>query len=47
MLFRSDTTEFARVVGAIDRYPLDEGVAETIGRFRALIAAGATIVPGR
>ena len=42
-----DTTDFVRVVGAIDRYPLADGVAETIDRFRELLAAGATIVPGR
>ena len=42
-----DSTEFARVVGAIDRYGLADGVAETIERFQALIAAGAEIVPQR
>jgi hypothetical protein len=40
-------TGFARVVGDLDRYALDEGVAETIGRFRDLLAAGAVIVPAR
>ena len=40
-----DASGFDRIVGAIPRYPLDEGVAETIGRFRDLIAAGAEIVP--
>ncbi len=40
-----DTREFDRVVGTIPRYPLAEGVAETIERFRALLASGATIVP--
>ena len=42
-----DSTDFARVVGAIDRYGLADGVAETIERFQALIAAGAEIVPQR
>ena len=42
-----DMTEYARVVGPLERYPLAEGVAETIGRFRDLLAAGATIVPER
>jgi len=42
-----DASAFDRVVGTIPRYALDEGVAETIGRFRALLAAGAEIVPQR
>ncbi len=40
-----DASAFARVVGSIPRYPLDEGVAETIARFRDLIAAGADVLP--
>ena len=39
-----DSTDFARVVGDVERYPLDAGVADTIERFQALIAAGAEIV---
>jgi hypothetical protein len=31
----------------VERYPLADGVAETIERFQALIAAGAEIVPQR
>ena len=42
-----DSTDFARVVGDVERYPLDAGVADTIERFQALIAAGAEIVPQR
>ncbi len=42
-----DARDFDRVVGVIERYPLDEGVAETIERFRALLAAGATVIPQR
>jgi UDP-glucuronate 4-epimerase len=42
-----DASAFDGVVGAIERYPLDEGVAETIGRFRALLDEGAEIVPQR
>ena len=42
-----DSTDFARVVGDVERYPLDAGVADTIERFQALIATGAEIVPQR
>ena len=42
-----DTSDFARVVAPLERYALAEGVAETIGRFRDLLAAGAVIVPER
>lgn len=42
-----DASDFARVVGDLDRLTLADGVAETIERFRALRAAGAEIVPKR
>lgn len=42
-----DTSDFARLVGEVERFPLAEGVADTIDRFRALRAAGAEIVPPR
>lgn len=42
-----DTTDFSRIVGDINRYQLDEGVAETIHRFQQLLGAGAEIVPQR
>lgn len=42
-----DSTDFARVVGSVERYQLADGVAETIERFQALVAAGAEIVPQR
>jgi UDP-glucuronate 4-epimerase len=42
-----DTSDFDRVVGAIGRYDLAAGVADTMARFRALLADGATIVPER
>lgn len=42
-----DTREFDRVVGAVPRYALAEGVAETIERFRSLLEAGAVIIPQR
>jgi UDP-glucuronate 4-epimerase len=35
-----DTREFVRVVGALERYPLRDGVAETIDRFAALAEKG-------
>ena len=42
-----DTTDFSRIVGDINRYQLDEGVAETIHRFQKLLGEGAEIVPQR
>jgi nucleoside-diphosphate-sugar epimerase len=42
-----DASDFARVVGDVERLSLSEGVAETIERFRTLRAAGAEITPAR
>lgn len=35
-----DLSEFARVVGEVERYSLEQGIAETVERFRTLGASG-------